>query len=58
MVLDEDGIPHSFCISKSNVLHITRAKLLLEHNEIVAERVKEWVSEIVNADRSDTAIVS
>jgi hypothetical protein len=54
MLIDEDGIPHAFCLSKSiNFSNSIVRPLLMflgeEHSEIIAKRVKSWIEKVVEA---------
>jgi hypothetical protein len=62
MIMDQDSIPHAFCISKfergphamfsqspTNVSCGCSAYILMviDHSETMAEKVKTWIDEIV-----------
>lgn len=59
IVVDEDKIPHAFCISKYSHLPICHSGadggiwdadgLTAEHSEQVAEKVKVWVGEVLDS---------
>lgn len=58
MFIDEDKIPHAFCLSESNIplpRSYTDAAVRKEHSETVAEKVKDWVELIVEKHRVESS---
>jgi hypothetical protein len=49
MLIDQDGIPHGFCISKFPGCDHVSTDHNPEHGELVAEKVKLWIDEILNS---------
>lgn len=59
IVVDEDDVPHAFCISESLPAILpdkgpyTNRRLRPDHSEQVAEKVKVWIDEILDSLRSE-----
>ena len=49
MIIDQDNIPHGFCVSKCEIIKETNIKLIKksEHSEMMAEKTKVWIEEIL-----------
>jgi hypothetical protein len=51
MMIDENGVPHGFCIRELALCSpfASRADSMTDHSEIIAEKVKVCVEEIVES---------
>ena len=59
MFVDNEGIPHGFCISKCPATHPSDRSDMsdagIEHSKLVADKVKVWIEEVVESDRQSAS---
>ena len=57
MIIDEDRVPHGFCIGKCTSIYVDildyanetlSGDLDLDHSKLIAHKVKTWVEQMVS----------
>ncbi len=55
MLIDENRIPHAFCIGEHWLLCACCVLTFSDHSEIVAEKVAPWIEEMIIQDRKSSS---